>query len=225
MDIHDRLKTARTDAGYESASEAARALGINVATYVHHENGTRGFNIEAATKYSRRFGVALEWLLTGRGTNKTSAGVVDTTQPNATIQKIEEFPQILIPVFGQAVAGIDGEFVLNGDILFEVLAPPGLSKVKNAYAVTVSGDSMSPRYEDGEIAFVDPTRRVSKGDYVVAQIAKDEGQPPLAFIKRFLKHNQSELVLEQLNPAKTLQFPHDKVVAVHYIALAGRYAI
>lgn len=110
---------------------------------------------------------------------------------------------------------------MNGNALFDVLCPPQLSEISGAYAVSISGDSMYPRYEDGEIAFVDPTRRVKKGDYVVAQIVVDEYGPPQAYVKKFIRHNSSELVLEQFNPAKELHFPHERVVSVHFIALAG----
>lgn len=86
----------------------------------------------------------------------------------------------------------------------------------------VAGDLMSPRYEDGEIVYIDPTRRLRRGNYVVAQVMINENDTfPQAFIKRFVKHNAEELVLEQFNPAKELIFPHKCVVLVHYIALLG----
>ena len=68
---HERLRAARKQAGFSSASEAAQALGIPVGTYLGHENGSRAFDVEAAKKYSRRFKVTLTWLLTGDGPMKT----------------------------------------------------------------------------------------------------------------------------------------------------------
>lgn len=141
--------------------------------------------------------------------------------PNAEIRGKVEGLGRKIPVFGQAVGGVDGEFLMNGTVLYEVMAPPVISHINNAYAVAVSGDSMAPRYEDGEICFVDPERRVRRGDYVIAQIRFDEHGPPLAYVKRFLRHNSIELVLEQFNPSKELRFPAANVVSVHFIALAG----
>ncbi|UXM96181.1 XRE family transcriptional regulator [Bartonella sp. HY329] len=126
-----------------------------------------------------------------------------------------------IPIYGQAVAGINGEFMLNGNILYEVLCPPQLADVQNAYGVVVSGDSMSPRYEDGEVVFLNPQRRVKQNDYVVAQIQMDEFSTPHAFVKRFVRHNAQELVLSQFNPPMELKFPHARVVSVHFIAVAG----
>lgn len=127
-----------------------------------------------------------------------------------------------IPVYGSAVGGINGEFAMNGIALYEVVAPAVLDNVSGAYAVQVSGESMEPRYFDGEIVFVNPHRRVVKGNFVIVQIlGETDDDPPLAFVKRFVRHNDVELVLEQYNPAKELRFPHDRVKSVHFITMGG----
>lgn len=82
---------------------------------------------------------------------------------------------------------------------------------------------MVPRYEDGEIVFVDTTKTPRRGDYVVVQVhAGDDGEAPLAYVKRFIRHNSSELVLSQFNPEKELTFPHNRVATVHVIVMAGQ---
>lgn len=126
-----------------------------------------------------------------------------------------------IPVYGSAVGGVDGEFAMNGGILYEVVAPPVLNNVSGAYAVQISGESMEPRYFDGEVVFVNPHRRVVKGDFVIAQIKVAEDGPPLAFVKRFVRHNAVELVLQQYNPPKEIRFPHELVESVHFITMGG----
>lgn len=141
--------------------------------------------------------------------------------PNASV-----VPQIVtggnkIPVYGSAVGGIDGEFAMNGVMLYEVIAPPVLNNVSGAYAVQISGESMEPRYFDGEVVFVNPRKRIVKGDFVIAQIKIEEDGPPLAFVKRFIRHNAVELVLEQYNPPKEIRFPHDQVESVHFITMGG----
>lgn len=68
MELHERLVTARKAAGYDTAADAARALGTSYPTYAGHENGSSGFRHKTAATYARKFGVSLEWLLTGRGT-------------------------------------------------------------------------------------------------------------------------------------------------------------
>ncbi|CCE96344.1 LexA repressor [Sinorhizobium fredii HH103] len=220
----ERLRQARITAGYRFASDAANALGIVASTYRAHENGQNEFEFAEAKIYARKFNVDPVWLMgdaagaeIGIPTPKPRA--VDP--PNATVIEKVVGEARKIPVFGQAVGGVDGEFLMNGNVLYDVLAPPILSDISGAYAVSISGDSMSPRYEDGEVCFVDPSRRVKRGDYVIAQIRLEEGGAPLAYVKKFIRHNSSELVLEQFNPQKELRFEAHTVHSVHYIALAG----
>lgn len=219
---HERLRQARVDAGYETASAAATALRITASTYRAHENGQNDFQLPEAETYGAKFGVSPFYLLTGKRpaeANNNNPPIADS--PNATMRGKVVGAGKMIPVYGRAVGGVDGEFEMNGSILFEVMAPPVLAEVKGAYAVAVSGDSMSPRYEDGEVCFVDPTRRVKKGDYVIVQIRLEEDGPLLAYVKKFCRRNNVELVLEQFNPPKELRFADHNVHSVHYIALAG----
>lgn len=46
------LRKGRENAGYTSAAQAARAMGIGVSGYNHHENGQRGIDLEAAKFYA-----------------------------------------------------------------------------------------------------------------------------------------------------------------------------
>ncbi|MCK7611992.1 helix-turn-helix domain-containing protein [Roseibium sediminicola] len=65
MEKNERLKKARIDAGYSTASDAARALDVKIATYSHHESGDRDFKDDAGRRYARRFGVDFVWLMHG----------------------------------------------------------------------------------------------------------------------------------------------------------------
>jgi phage repressor protein C with HTH and peptisase S24 domain len=125
-----------------------------------------------------------------------------------------------IPVYGHAVGGKDGEFVLKGNQVSEVLAPPNLSHVPDAYAVYVVGDSMEPRYFAGETVFVNPRLPISRGSFVVAQISKGEEAEPRAYVKRFVSQDAKRLRLEQYSPKKILEFPASAVVAIHRIIMS-----
>src|SRR6266850_4608554 len=70
---HHRLRFAREQAGYASASDAARAMGVEEPTYLGHENGSRGLS-RAGPRYARFFRVSLDWLLAGRGEFKLNGG-------------------------------------------------------------------------------------------------------------------------------------------------------
>lgn len=216
-----RLRQSRIDAGFKSAQSAADALGVAGSTYRAHENGQNDFTLDEAAIYAKKFNVDALWLMTGTDSKPKELAISQFESPNARIKGIIHGDTVKIPLYGRAVGGIDGEFDMNGSLLGTVLAPPTLSGVKGAYAVQISGDSMYPRYEDGETCFVDPSYRVKKGDYVVAQIHTDESGPIMTYVKKFVRRNSVELVLEQFNPPKELRFPAECVVSVHYVSLAG----
>lgn len=142
-------------------------------------------------------------------------------QPNANVTGQRQEVGPAIPLYGTAVGGIDGQFELNGNLLDRVKAPASLFGVKNAYAVRIAGESMWPRYEDGETVYVNPERRPTRNDYVVAQIRREENGPLEAFVKKFVRWNSENLVLHQFNPDKELEFDSRLVETVHYILKSG----
>lgn len=186
--------------------------------------------LESLVALSRLAGVRLEWLASNDGSMRDEP--VDSPRiiselpfvsepPNAIITGASIQKGIKIPLYGSAVGGEDGQFILNGNKLDDILAPPSLTGIGEAYAVQIAGDSMSPRYEDGETVFVNPKRRPVKGDYVIAQIHLDETSPPHAYIKRLIRRTEKELVLEQFNPQRLLTFDGNQVASVHYVLRSG----
>jgi len=218
MKLNERILKVRKDAGLTQQA-LADAIGVTKGAVSHWESGTSSPREKVLEDIATATNVTKEWLLVG---GEHAARQLIYT-PNARIIGSVNFDTTKrIPVYGQAVGGENGEFPMNGTILFDVLCPPQLQGVNEAYAIMVSGDSMYPRYRDGEIVYVDPTRRVRKDDFVVAQIAANEySDLPHGFVKMFCKHNINELVLEQFNPPRKLHFPHSQVVSVHYIAMSG----
>jgi hypothetical protein len=68
-----RLKETRIAAGYRTATAAAEAMGVNPATYLGHENGSRGL-ARAMARYARFYKVSLNWLMTGTGAIRPGQG-------------------------------------------------------------------------------------------------------------------------------------------------------
>lgn len=227
--ITARVRALRKRAGLSMAA-FAKALGLAGASSVQrYENPT-----EYAGGYLKRDLVsAFAKVLIGRGSPPIAHAEVwelagpefqpsAPPAPNATIGQKLPSSNTYIPLYGQAVGGINGEFLLNeGNRLTDILAPPALASVSGAYAVTVSGESMEPRYFDGEVVYVHPKRRPVRGDFVVVQIHNPNDGPPLAFVKRLVRYSEAGLVLEQYNPAQELRFEHRAVVSVHVVVLGG----
>lgn len=127
-----------------------------------------------------------------------------------------------IPAYGQAMTGSDGRFVFNGQKVIDVLAPPVLADVAEAYAVVIAGASMEPRYFAGEYAFVHPRLAVRKNDFVVVQLKPEhDGDDRPGYVKRFISLDSKRLRLEQLNPRKIIEFPANRVHSIHRIVMSG----
>lgn len=141
--------------------------------------------------------------------------------PNAGLPDVPALTPGMLPILGLSVGGDNRTRTLfNGQRLGEVTRPTSLANNPRAYATYVHGESMEPRYEAGEIVLVNPDKGYRKGNYVVAQVYDNEGDPPFGYVKRFISFGD-ELVLEQLNPPdgedRIMRFPRDRVVAVHRI--------
>jgi phage repressor protein C with HTH and peptisase S24 domain len=162
MTSADRLKDARIRAGYETAKQAAEALGVPVTTYVSHENGQRGFPASKAAQYARFFRVAPEWLLYGRGGKPE-----ETTLPPLT----PVLPSRLVSILGVVQAGMWMELADNPQNLGEI--PVFLPSYANAnlFALTVRGSSMNRVFPDNSTVIVCPVAEsgVRDGAYVVVQ--------------------------------------------------------
>jgi hypothetical protein len=86
-----RLRIARLRAGFETAKQAAEALGFPVSTYLGHENGSRGISAKKAEIYARKYKVREQWLLYGVGAGPGT----DQTDHTAEIDDmVEHLPPI-----------------------------------------------------------------------------------------------------------------------------------
>lgn len=129
-DSNDRLREARIKAGFKSARSAAIRFGWTPSTYSSHENAQTPLPVEAAKRYAKAFKVSQAWLLTGEG---------------------EHRPPRTAELAGQVGAGAEIEPLPDGTAIDHVEVPPGAPA--NVEAVVVRGNSMYPRYFEGEHLF------------------------------------------------------------------------
>lgn len=190
-----RLRRARLDAGFPTAKAAAVRHGFNYNTYSQHERGLVGFG-RAAADYAAAYHVSEGWLITGE--ENQSRGET-------------------IPLLGTAAGAGIGAWRAETEPLDRLTCPPGLVGIADAYAILVKGNSMSPEHKDGALRFVNPVKRPVAGDTVIVQQQIIPDGPIEAFIKRFLRETESEIVTEQLEPFGLVRFPKRTVKAVHKV--------
>jgi len=183
---YQRLQSARQNAGFEYATDAARAFGWNENTYRSHENGERGLRPAIAERYAKAFRTTAAWLLTGEG----------QVEAKNTVRLV-----------GRIGAGA----VIDAD--FEQEHPEGFDQIEipypvpsDAVAFEIVGDSMWPRYDPGDIVIcwkVAQTR--SEADGWEAAVRLTDGRRYLKTIRRVSKerfdlvsHNASPIVDVQI---------------------------
>lgn len=99
-----------------------------------------------------------------------------------------------------------------------IARPPALAGAREAYAIFFVGESMLPRFEPGDVGFVDPTRPAGPGDYVLVQLNSGEDDDVVSvLVKKLIRATSRELVLEQFNPAAIFTVPRSRVARFHRI--------
>jgi hypothetical protein len=74
-EICDGLKQASLERGGSYASDATRAMRMDLSSYrAAHEKGLRGLTVKSWTRYAEFFGINFEWLMGGNRKNHDSVG-------------------------------------------------------------------------------------------------------------------------------------------------------
>lgn len=171
MDRAQRLRHARTEAGFDTASAAAEAFGWNRNTYASNENGNAPFSYRKAKEYAAAFGVRPEWLYDASG----------PVRPGA--------PGGLVRVIGRVGANPEGTVLFAtgqeaGDL---APIPPGGSD--NAVALQVAGHSMRGLADDGALIYFEDQRTPPTPD-MLGQVVVVETDSDEVLVKRLLRGSE-----------------------------------
>lgn len=168
----ERLKHARTRAGFSSAVSFAREKSLPEVTYRAHESGTRNFKVNSAKAYADALGVTWQWLMFGddRGVSPQTASTLDPTGPSLS-------PTVQIPAYDLTAAAGSGRAVLEDSPSAYVAFPSdwareftGPASADQSLALlTVAGDSMLPSLAHGDqiLVHLNPAPPSLDGIYVI----------------------------------------------------------
>jgi len=160
----ERLKIARSNAGWENGKLAAKHHGWKYSTYKTHESGGRNFDIRQAREYATAYGVTVGWLLNGEDEIST---LVDD-RPTIPVRRV---PIMMPASIAELIALSEGKKP-KSDRYITIDAAPDVGPRAAAYQVTgaamqsTSGDSFS----DGDLVIIDPDRKPEPGCYVLAVV-------------------------------------------------------
>ena len=121
-----------------------------------------------------------------------------------------------LPVYASAQGGPEG-MIIDQEPIEWTRRPPALAGVMNAFAFYVVGDSMWPRFRQGERLLVHPRRPPRPGQDVLVILRSADGAEFNALVKTLKASSEEAIVLEQFNPRKELTFEHDQVDSIFLI--------
>ena len=208
MKFHERLKKARTDAGLSQAevAEYFQNTGFSILppAISRWENGTRKPGIVDFVILCECYKIydAMQ-LLTGNpslqqpdtlldGLNRMgkdhAANYIKMLKSNPVFTEEEKAVGIrTFRLFDIPVSAGTGEYLDSGN--YEIITANDLIPDETDYAVRVSGDSMEPRYHDGQVLFIREQETLEDGEIGIFSL-NDE-----SFVKKLIKGS-----LVSLNP-------------------------
>lgn len=171
-----RLKELRESHGLSQA-DLAQAIHTKQSTVAMWENGTNRPRNVTLEKLANYFGVTTDYLL-GRTDEK------------------KERPRekgVQIPVLGLVQAGIPVEAI--EDIIDYEEIPESMARSGEYFALQIRGDSMEPKFSEGDVVIIRKQPDVNSGDIAVVLVNGDE-----ATIKKIKKRPEGVILIPN-NPA------------------------
>lgn len=173
MNIYQELRNKK----HLTQVELSKKLNVNQATISKWEKGKSIPDIMMLKALSDFYGVSIEYLLNNGG----------------SLEKKSEKQSTHIPVLGCIPAGIPIEMI--EDIIdYEDISPAMLVGGKEYFALKVKGDSMYPKFIEGDILIVKKQEDCNSGDFCIVAVNGYD-----ATFKKVIK-KESSIILMPLNP-------------------------
>ena len=228
--LGERVKAERRAKGWSQAELARR---VTKAGYQITQGGIAQIERRGETEpksivqLAQALGVSVTWLQSTRG-DRTAGVNPDDLQlsmlpsggrAGARTAATPE-PRQQLQVFASAQGGDEGAMTLSNEPVAWLPRDARLEGVEEAYGCFVSGDSMEPAYEKGNILLVNPRAPVNPGDDVVF-MREDKSGTRYVLIKRLVRRNESSWTVKQYNPPKTFSLPRKEWRKAHLVI--GKY--
>lgn len=137
----------------------------------------------------------------------------------APMPAVPLLPSALAGEWGGAASSIELMEIQPGECLDKLPRPPSLAGDGDAYAVTVVGDSMWPRFRPGRRVAVSPRSPVAIGDDVLVLLKRKSGNGgELVLLKELIKRTGDRVELRQFNPDVTFSVDTAEVEALHRVS-------
>ncbi len=161
------------------------------------------------------------------------SAVVQNAAPAATLGDVSAgrwrgAPRSPVPLLGTALAGAWGEdssgaelTELRLDATLDLLPrPESLAGDDQAYALTIVGDAMWPRFRPGRRLLVSPRAPVAIGDDVVVRLRPGPGADPNrveVLINELTRFGRAAHELRQFNPDRRIAIATAQIEVIHKV--------
>ena len=139
-------------------------------------------------------------------------------RPGWGAPQLPPLPLLATAMGGEWAAGIETMGLGAEEIVERVPRPPSLANDPNAYAITIVGDSMWPRFRPGRRVAVSPKAPVTIGDDVLVKLkGGTAGSRSHVMLKELVRKSGSLVELRQFNPEIALHVPAEEIAVIEKV--------
>lgn len=121
-----------------------------------------------------------------------------------------------VPILGHANGSSDAIMLNPENEIGRALRHPNQQGLNNAFALYAAGESMSPRYMEGELVYVVAGLPLIKGRDCIVEMKNGE-----AFLKQYFKTTDTHIICKQLNPGVEWKKLISDVKIIHIVVGRG----
>jgi repressor LexA len=218
MKIGDRIKAVRKNMGIKQ-SELAKILSISPSTIGMYEQNRREPDIDTIIRLSKCLGVSVEYLLGFSGKSRAALSEPDHVLLSVTEYLSDEESNkhssgVKIPVYGKVAAGIPIEAITDIEDYEEI--SEALAASGEYVALKIHGDSMEPKFSEGDVVIVRLQPTIENGEIAVVMVNGDE-----ATCKK-VKRTPEGILLISTNPDYEPMFYSNKQIEQLPIRIYGK---
>lgn len=181
MNLPEKIKEARKKAGL-SQKELAEKLDMNLRTYGSYERGERDVSTAVLLKLCKTLNISSDYLL---GRDEPIESNIRTVLPNENIR--------MIPVYKSVSAGF-GAYADNYITEYIPLYIESNEIAENTMCIKVTGNSMYPKIEDGDLIQVLRQDWCENGQIAVVLIDGEDG------VVKKVEYGNNSISLISINP-------------------------
>lgn len=201
--VEDRLEELGLNP-FEAAVRGGLERGFINDLLQGKKTGVRGNNLA-------KLAVALEWTPAHLvGGAPSDPDLVKPPLPGARSS------ENLMPVYA-SVEGGQGTIIRSTDPIEYLTRPANMQNVSEGYGLIVEGESMTPLYEPGDVALVNPRLGARRGKDAILYSAEDAGGEVRATVKRIVGFTDNEWHLQQFNPPKQFKLSRKEWPTCHRV--------